>query len=318
MPEPIIGIYKITSPSGRVYVGQSWNMARRFAKYRTKYNAHQPKLHNSLLKYGFHNHTVEIVKTFSSDVSQSELDRQEQICIDLCRAEGQRMMNVREAGSHGRMSEESKIKMRAASTGRRLSPEAKRKISIANTGKKRTDEVRRKIGDAQRGLKRGPNLKRNEQNRQRMLGTHPTIETRKKQSAWQIGRKCPHVVESNARRAAKGELFFQNILPGQWPMSGTKHSEETLQKMRLSHKGFRGQRHSESSKEKMRLRQRGENNAAAVLTESQVLEIRAKYKPNGVYPSTRLAREYSVTDRTIMAIVNGRIWKYLLLEQKAA
>lgn len=56
------GIYKITSPSGKVYIGQSANMAERVRKYKYAGCKKQRKLYNSLKKYGFKNHQFDIIE----------------------------------------------------------------------------------------------------------------------------------------------------------------------------------------------------------------------------------------------------------------
>jgi group I intron endonuclease len=59
----ILGIYKITSPSGRLYIGQSSDLSRRFAEYKKLQNCKpQTKLFSSFLKYGTENHTFEIIE----------------------------------------------------------------------------------------------------------------------------------------------------------------------------------------------------------------------------------------------------------------
>ena len=57
----MIGIYKITSPSNKVYIGQSINIKKRFNQYKWSKAKQQPILHNSFLKYGVKNHVFEIV-----------------------------------------------------------------------------------------------------------------------------------------------------------------------------------------------------------------------------------------------------------------
>jgi len=58
----IIGIYKITNPKGAVYIGQTKDIERRFKEYKNIFNCNeQPKLFNSLNKYGVENHTFEII-----------------------------------------------------------------------------------------------------------------------------------------------------------------------------------------------------------------------------------------------------------------
>ncbi len=58
----MIGIYKITSPNNRVYIGQSINIEKRFSNYKGLHNCNrQPALFGSFLKHGVNNHKFEIV-----------------------------------------------------------------------------------------------------------------------------------------------------------------------------------------------------------------------------------------------------------------
>lgn len=56
------GIYKITSPSGKVYIGQSLNIKRRFKDYKTRVNCAQKVLAKSFNKYGINNHQFDIIE----------------------------------------------------------------------------------------------------------------------------------------------------------------------------------------------------------------------------------------------------------------
>lgn len=60
----MIGIYKITSPSNKIYIGQSINIEKRFLSYIKLYkkNKTQIKLYNSFVKYGVENHLFEIIE----------------------------------------------------------------------------------------------------------------------------------------------------------------------------------------------------------------------------------------------------------------
>jgi hypothetical protein len=59
----VCGIYKITSPSGRVYIGQSKDVFRlRVRNYKKETCHSQPLLERSLKKYGWENHTFEIIE----------------------------------------------------------------------------------------------------------------------------------------------------------------------------------------------------------------------------------------------------------------
>lgn len=57
----MIGIYKITSPSGKIYIGQSVNIEKRFIQYKCTKAKTQTRLHYSFIKYGVDKHKFEIV-----------------------------------------------------------------------------------------------------------------------------------------------------------------------------------------------------------------------------------------------------------------
>jgi group I intron endonuclease len=58
----MIGIYKITSPSGKVYVGQAVDLERREKEYVGLHCKSQRKLYNSLVKYGFSQHIFRVIE----------------------------------------------------------------------------------------------------------------------------------------------------------------------------------------------------------------------------------------------------------------
>jgi len=59
------GIYKITSPTRRIYIGQSVNIKSRVKAYKRLDCKMQHKLYNSLKKHGVENHTFEIIEECS-------------------------------------------------------------------------------------------------------------------------------------------------------------------------------------------------------------------------------------------------------------
>ena len=58
--EKTCGIYKITSPSGRIYIGESVDILTRWVSYRNLSCKGQPKLLGSLKKYSPENHIREV------------------------------------------------------------------------------------------------------------------------------------------------------------------------------------------------------------------------------------------------------------------
>jgi len=63
----MIGIYKITNPKGKVYIGQSINIHQRHQNHKS-YSGIGIKLKNSYQKYGFENHQIEIIEECSVEL----------------------------------------------------------------------------------------------------------------------------------------------------------------------------------------------------------------------------------------------------------
>lgn len=68
------GIYKIISPSGKVYIGQSKNIEKRLSQYKRLQCKYQKALHGSFIKYGVENHIFEVVvKCLPEELNINEL-----------------------------------------------------------------------------------------------------------------------------------------------------------------------------------------------------------------------------------------------------
>lgn len=74
----MITIYKITSPTNRIYIGQTLNLKIRIRDYKRNSCKLQTKLYNSLNKYGFNNHQFEILE----EVDKNKGDEREIYWID--------------------------------------------------------------------------------------------------------------------------------------------------------------------------------------------------------------------------------------------
>ncbi len=125
---PICGIYKITSPSGRVYIGQSIDCEKR--KYRYRYGCpRQGKLHQSILKYGWEAHIFEIIHL----CEECDLNRWEIYYSDLYDSRNKSTgLNLKECGgSKGKHSEETIIKCSFVKKGKKNTPEHKKNTGIA-------------------------------------------------------------------------------------------------------------------------------------------------------------------------------------------
>ena len=111
----MIGIYKITNPSGKTYVGQSKNIERRWGEYnKLRRCKNQVKLYYSLLKYLPINHIFEIIE----ECNIEQLDEREiywGLQYDVLSDNG---LNLKLGNAGGRCSEETKQKIRLANKGK--------------------------------------------------------------------------------------------------------------------------------------------------------------------------------------------------------
>lgn len=130
-----IGIYKITSPSGKIYIGRSVNIDHRKWKYKSCNCVNQAKIYNSIKKYGWDKHKFEIICICQSE----ELDNLERHFISLYKSnESKTGLNILSGGrgTAGRvLSNESKKRIGDAHRGKLVSSETRKKMSIGLMGK---------------------------------------------------------------------------------------------------------------------------------------------------------------------------------------
>jgi group I intron endonuclease len=146
----MIGIYKIINPKGKVYVGQTTNIKKREKTYSRLNCKKQPKLYNSLKKYGYENHTFEIIE----ECTLEQLNEREiywGLYFDVL---GKKGLNLKLGNGRGSCSEETKQKMRGAAFGRTWSDDSKKKFKLSKTNHSMyNDEWRNKIKEANKGRK---------------------------------------------------------------------------------------------------------------------------------------------------------------------
>ena len=146
-------IYKITNPSGKVYIGQTTNLTVRKSKYRNLNCKGQTRLYKSLLKYGWEGHIFEvldIIDVVSRDILNN-LETRYIIEYDSfnkglnCTKGGQGMLGVVHT-------KETRLKMRNAQLGRKDSKETIDKRTKSNKGKRRSSEFRESKRAARKGV----------------------------------------------------------------------------------------------------------------------------------------------------------------------
>lgn len=162
------GIYKITAPSGRSYIGSAVNFRRRWNGHKTRLRNnrhHCPGLQQAALKYGLDSLVFSIVEL----VPRDRLLHREQEYLD---ANWTQLYNcVPKAGStYGfaptqqtrdkisnalqglKRSPETKARMAAAQTGKSLSVATRLKISLVQIGRKQSQATVKKRANALRGI----------------------------------------------------------------------------------------------------------------------------------------------------------------------
>lgn len=197
----IIGIYKITSPTGKIYVGQAIDIENRFCKdYKKIKCKNQRYLYHSLKKQGVENHIFELIHIIdSNNLTKTEIHNQlnilETYYVSLFNSfidDNPNGMNLTRGGDCCEISKETKMKISKTLTGRKASEEARKNQSksiekrggVWNKGKcgeqhnrfgvKLTPEHIAKIVSKNKGKKQNPEH------------TAKSIETRKRNKEYKI------------------------------------------------------------------------------------------------------------------------------------
>jgi group I intron endonuclease len=144
----MIGIYKITNPKGKIYIGQSRDIEHRFYYYKlsNKWIKEQRKLYNSLQKYGYENHMFETIEECSEDL----LNKKEIYWINHFNSVNEGL-NLKYGGLGGKHSEETKQNISKSLTGKKQSKETIEKRSQKLKGQKRSDYTKQLMSESKKG-----------------------------------------------------------------------------------------------------------------------------------------------------------------------
>ena len=198
-------IYRIKSPSGKVYIGKDQYFPQRMVNHRhisenKKKTEHNSPIHKAIRKYGWENMIIEGVDFEAKSVD--ELSHREEIWIWLSNSKkkGYNQTFGGEGTKGYKHSAESKRIISKKATGRKHSPETISNLRLASTGRKHSEEAKQKIG----------------------LGNKGKIvsdQQKKKQSEVMTGRKLSEEHRRNIGLAS----------------TGRKHSEESRLRIKESH-----------------------------------------------------------------------------------
>lgn len=212
-----VGIYKITSPDHKIYIGQTWDFKRRIGQYRNNNIKTQRKIYESIKKYGWQSHKIELVSELPKDVSQKVLNDYEIFYWNCYKRCGFILLNIKMPGSNGKHNSETKKKISAAKKGEKH----------PFFGKTHSSETINKMSKAQSGEKHpffGKSFSLSHRNniskvtsgeKNPFYGKKHTEETRKKISELKSGNKHPnygknHSDETILKMSQARKLFWKN------------------------------------------------------------------------------------------------------------
>lgn len=172
-------IYKITSPTGRNYIGLTSNLNNRIGKYKKMNCKNQPIVYRSFLKYGVEAHKIEVIDRFSSNIEYAY--GKEMFWIRSYMASpkwGKFGLNSTDGGS--------------GSLGMIHPESAKKKIGDTHRGKKWSEERKKKFSELKKGLKSYVRTKETiEKLKNSSKGRKLSQETKDKISKTRLDRKIP-------------------------------------------------------------------------------------------------------------------------------
>lgn len=228
----IIGIYKITSPSDKVYIGQSRNIIKRRQTYENLPDKikTQIKLYNSLKKHGWKNHQFEIIE----ECEIVELKCKERFWQDYYDVLGENGLNciLQECGDTPRIiSEETREKISKGNFGKKkiLSEEGLLGLQKAHKGKIMSKESRQKLSNSLKAFY--------EENESKTLGFKHSDEAKAKMSLAHTGKVLTEEHKSKIGRKGEDSKNFGRVM-----------SEEQKEKLRGERPHMQGENNHQFGK----------------------------------------------------------------------
>lgn len=183
-------IYKITSPSGKIYIGQTISLYYRKSRYKNCNCKAQPKLYNSIFKYGWENHVFEIIEQHEYCGDKLLLNEREMFWINHFDSFN-KGLNCTKGGD--------------GNIGYSVSDEVKKKISDTLTGRERSEEhIKNNVSSRLEGAGYIPTESTKEKIRQAKLGTKHSDETKEKMSKVRKGKKLSDDWRKSISEGRKG------------------------------------------------------------------------------------------------------------------
>lgn len=150
-------VYKITSPTGRIYVGSTTRLSKRVKNYKNHNCKDQPKLYASFLKYGFDAHIFEIIEECDDNLLRSK-ERHHGLLLNVLSKHNLNCSLPKDGESVLCISEETRILISKKLKGRKMPDHVGPALSARQTGvlnhnfgKKASIQTRAKMSAASKG-----------------------------------------------------------------------------------------------------------------------------------------------------------------------
>lgn len=192
-------IYKLSSPSGKCYIGQTWDFKARKRKYRCLCCNAQPKIYNAIKKYGWKSFNVSFL---DKAYNQTDLNNKEIFWIKHFDSVS-KGYNCKDGGGQAKLSNEAREKISNANRGRVMSKETRRKMSDSKKGIKKTPEHVEKVAIKNRGRKLS------EAHKELLRNRVVTKETRIKMSKSATGRRLSDNAKKKLSDFNKGKVLTE-------------------------------------------------------------------------------------------------------------
>jgi len=111
------GVYKLTNPDGKIYIGASTNIAKRVVRYERKTCHRQVLVYESLLKYGYENHILEVIEECAVEIL-NERERYWQEYYNVIGENGLNLILVETKDKKRFYSEQTRLKMSLIQKGK--------------------------------------------------------------------------------------------------------------------------------------------------------------------------------------------------------
>lgn len=281
----ISGVYKITSPSGRVYIGSSKDIHWRFYLYRNLRCEQQHKLYNSFVKYGVTAHTFEIIHECPLDQLFEKETYYGQIYNVLDSLKGLNLRLPKNGDQYSAVSVETLQKMREGMLK-----------SYDKRGRKSKEHhlAKKKEKDSRYYAKRKPSKSQQFENRSLASNVgwdNPDRKVKRTTKEQKKQQKYEYQIAYRAKIKAASPVIPKSVKEAKEYKISEAH-REALSVSRIT-SGIA----------------KGSNNPKAKLNEAQVRVIKSRLA-NGER-QTDIAKEFGVNRGAICDIASGKRWGYV-------